>query len=164
MQAGPRDFEARLVKSGTNEVLCIVRDVTERKRAEEALRRSEERFRSLIQNAPDVIMVLDADSTILYDSPSIQRVLGYDPGERIGSKGFDYVHPEDLGRAKRTFVEVLTNPVIEAPVEYRLRHKDGSWRDFEATRTNLLDDPAVGGVVINCHDVTEHKRFEEALR
>ena len=141
-----------------------VHDVTERKRAEEALLRSEERFRSLIQNAPDVIMVLDADNNILYDSPSIQRVLGYEPGERVGSRGLDYVHPQDLERAERTFAEVLVKPGIETPVEYRLRHKDGSWRHFEATRTNLLDDPTVGGVVINCRDITSRKRTEEALR
>ncbi len=142
----------------------VLLDITERKRAEEALRRSEERFRSLIQNAPDVIMVLDADSKILYDSPSTQRVLGYEPGERLGRRGFDYVHPEDLGRAEQTFAEVLTDPGVEALVEYRLRHKDGSWRHFEATRTNLLDDPAVGGVVINCHDITGRKLAEAALR
>ena len=142
----------------------ILLDITERKQAEEALRRSEERFRSLIQNAPDVIMVLDAESNILYDSPSIERVLGYEPGERIGSKGFDYVHPEDIERAEQTFVELLSNPGIGTLTEYRLRHKDGSWRHFEATRTNLLDDPAVGGIVINCRDITERKSVEEALR
>ena len=142
----------------------VLLDVTGRKEAEEALRRNEERFRSLIQNAPDMIMVLDADNNILYDSPSVQRVLGYEPGERLGSKGFDYVHPEDLAQAEHTFVEVLSNPSIESPVEYRLRHKDGSWRHFEATRTNLLDDPAVGGIVINCRDITERKRWEEKVR
>ncbi|HKH09986.1 MAG TPA: PAS domain S-box protein [Rubrobacter sp.] len=142
----------------------VLLDITERKRAEEALRRSEERLRSLIQNAPDVIVVLDAEGRILYDGPSIQRVLGYEPGERVGSKGLDYVHPEDVARAAQTLAETLGSPGAEVPVEYRLRHKDGSWRHFEATRTNLLDDPAIGGIVINCRDVTERRRAEGALR
>ena len=159
--------ESDLLRDEAGSPLCwqgVLLDITERKRAEEALRRSEERFRSLIQNAPDVIMVLDADGTILYDSPSIRRVLGYEAGERIGHNGLEYVHPEDLARARSTFADALDSPGAEVRVEYRLRHKEGSWRHFEATRTNLLDDPAVGGMVINCRDITGRRRAEAALR
>ncbi|MEJ7819806.1 MAG: PAS domain S-box protein, partial [Rubrobacteraceae bacterium] len=127
------------------------------------VRESEERFRSLVRNASDAISILDANSTIIYDSPAIERTLGYKPVERIGTKAFDYVHPEDLAFAERTFSEVLNNPGVGLPIEYRLRHKDGSWRRFEAIRTNLLDDPAVGGVVLNYRDITERKQAEMRL-
>ena len=149
---------------GRRMILAAVRDITERREAQEALEENERRFRSMIQNAPDGISILDADSTIRYDSPAIERVLGYTPEERIGTKGFDYVHPKDIALARRTFAEVAETPEVRITVEYRLRHKDGSWRFFEATRTNLLDDPAVGGIVLNYRDITERRRAEEKLR
>jgi PAS domain S-box-containing protein len=146
-------------------VLAIARDITERKRAGEALKENERRFRSLIQNASDVITILDPDGIIRYESPSVERVLGYHPEERIGKKTFDYVHPEDKGRVQSTFVESLNDPgQVQRPVEFRLRHKDGSWRHMETIRTNLLHNPGVKGVVSNSRDITERKQSEERLQ
>jgi len=149
---------------GKTAICAVSRDLTERKDAEEALRRSEERFRSLVRNAPDVITVLDADNIVHYDSPAIERVLGYEPGERLGTSGLDYIHPEDLERVTEAFTDLLDKPGVDASLEYRMRHTDGSWRHVEARRTNLLDDPAVEGIVVNYRDVTTRKEFEEALR
>jgi PAS domain S-box-containing protein len=96
----------------------------------------------LIQNASDIITVLDADGTIRYDSPAIERVLGYNPDERVGTSAFEYMHPEDVERVKRSFAEALDEPgVVQPPIELRLRPKRGRWCHVEATRTNLLDDP-----------------------
>ena len=146
-------------------LVCLHQDVTERKEAEEKLRKSEERFRSLARNATDLITVLEEDGTICYESPTIERILGYLPEERIGKSAFDYLHPEDKDRAKATFAEALDNPgQVQRPVEFRLRRKDGTWRHMETTRTNLLNDPAVKGVVANSRDITERRRAEEALR
>jgi diguanylate cyclase (GGDEF)-like protein/PAS domain S-box-containing protein len=148
-----------------NHLVCLHQDVTERKEAEEKLRQSEERFRSLIQNATDLITVLEEDGTISYESPTVERILGYLPEERIGKNAFDYLHPDDEDSSKATFAEALDNPgQVQPPVEFRLRHKDGSWRCVETTRTNLLNDPAVKGVVANSRDITERRRTEEALR
>ncbi len=159
------DTSASVISYDGKTALCAVsRDVTERKRFEEALAESERRFRSLIQNASDLITLLEADSTIRYDSPAIERLLGYRPDERIGKSAFDYVHPEDVERMKRTFVETVDGRGVHQPVEFRLRHKDGSWRHVEVTRSNLLDDPAVRRVVVNSRDVTERKVLEEQLR
>ncbi len=149
---------------GRTAICAVSRDLTERKEAEEALRRSEERFRSLVRNAPDVITVIDADNVVRYDSPAIERVLGYEPGERLGTKGWDYVHPDDLERVTKAFTELLERPGADAPMGYRMRHADGTWRHVEARRTNLLDDPAVEGVVVNYRDVTARKEAEDKLR
>ena len=149
---------------GRKTICAVSRDLTERKEAEEALRRSEERFRSLVRNAPDIITVLDAENIVRYDSPSIEHVLGYGPEERLGTRGLDYVHPDDRGWVTEAFAELLKKPGVDLPLEYRMRHADGSWRHVEARRTNLLDDPAVKGVVINYRDVTARKEAEERLR
>src|ERR687890_613301 len=140
-------------------LVCLHQDVTERKEAEEKLRKSEERFRSLARTATDLITVLEEDGTTCYESPTIERILGYLPEERIGKNAFDYLHPEDKDRAKATFAEALDHPgQVQRPVEFRLRHKGGTWRHMEATRTNLLNDPAVKGVVANSRDITERRR------
>ena len=145
-------------------VVVSVRDVTERKEAEEELRRSEERFRSLVQNASDVVTVLDADGTVRYVSPAIERMLGYLPEDRTGKSGFELLHPEDLPRARRTLDEVLRSPGATGKLGVRMRHRDGFWRDVELTGTNLLDDRTVAGIVVNWRDVTERVRTEERLR
>lgn len=121
-------------------------------------------FPSLSRNTRDVVTVLSADNTVLYDSPAIGRVFGYAPGERIGKKGFDYVHPDDREAVEGAFARLLAKgPGVDVPLEFRMRRKDGSWRYVEATRTNLLADPDVGGVVVVYRDVTERKRAEAAL-
>jgi diguanylate cyclase (GGDEF)-like protein/PAS domain S-box-containing protein len=159
------DTSASVISYGGKTALCAVsRDVTERRRFEEALKESEERFRSLVQNASDLITILEVDGTVRYDSPAIERMLGYGPEERVGSSTFDYIHPEDVARVKRTFSETVDEYGVQPPVEFRMRHKDGSWRYIETTRSNLLDQPAVRGVVSNARDVTERKEAERALR
>jgi PAS domain S-box-containing protein len=142
----------------------IGRDITKRKEAEDALSRSEERFRSLVQNASDIIIILEAGGTVRYVSPAIERVLGLQTEEVIGKNAVAFVDPVDRMRAVRTFAEAKKEPGVAPPVEFRLRHKDGTWRHLEINRNNLLDDPAVGGIVFNLRDVTDRKAAEEQLR
>lgn len=144
-------------------VQVVARDITARKRAEEALRHSEERFRSIIEYASDVITILEVDGTIRYESPSIERLLGYAPGELVGESAFDYVHEEDLGRVLDAFLEGIAESGASRRMEYRFRHKDGSWRLFEAIGNNLLHDPRINGVVVTSRDVTRRRKAEEAL-
>ncbi|HEY9845353.1 MAG TPA: PAS domain S-box protein, partial [Candidatus Caenarcaniphilales bacterium] len=130
----------------------------------EALRQSEERFRSLVQNSSDIITLLEADGTIRYESASIERILGYKPEDLVGKNAFDFIHPEDVQKASKPFTQVLQDQEASPSVECRLRHQDGSWRLMESTGSNLLADPAVGSIVINSRDITERKRVEQALR
>ncbi len=87
-------------------------------------------FRSLVQYSSDVVMILEADGTIRYVSPAVERVLGYRPEEMVGTLALDYVHPEDVEHMRESFAETLKKPGVQAPVEYRVR--DGSWRHMEA--------------------------------
>ena len=140
----------------------ISRDVTDGVRAQEALRRSEARFRSLITNATDLITILAADGTILYESPPIERILGYDRDELVGRNAFDLVHPDDRAATWAAYAEALADPTLVPTVEFRFQHRDGSWRWLESTGTNLLADDAVAGFVVNSRDITERKAVEAA--
>ena len=127
------------------------------------LRRSEERFGSLIQNSSDVITVLDGGGTVLYASPSVLRATGLAPDEVTGGAASSLVHPDDAVRLRRFLDECLAAPFRGASAELRYRHTDGSWRSFEAVGKNLTQDENVGGVLVNARDITERKALEESL-
>src|SRR5215218_8530057 len=141
----------------------VIRDVTERKEAERVVKESEERFRSLVQHTSDIITILDADGSIRYVSPAVEMVMGYKPEEQVGTNAFGSVHPDDREQAANTFAEVLKRAGLHPPLEFRVPHKDGSWRYLEHVVNNLLDDPVVRGVVVNSWDVTERKALVEQL-
>ncbi|HEX5705216.1 MAG TPA: PAS domain S-box protein [Pyrinomonadaceae bacterium] len=149
-----------LVEGGKRFFTGIVRDITDRKRAEEALRQSEEHFRALIENATDIITVLNRDGTRQYVSPSVERSIGYKPEELIGKSPFELIHSDNAAELRKLFIEESRQPVTR---EVRIRHKNGSWRIHEATAHNLLDDPAVNGIVVNSRDITDRKRLEYRL-
>jgi PAS domain S-box-containing protein len=132
--------------------------------AEEALQHSEAHFRALIEQTHDVITILSAGGTILYQSPAAKRVLGYEPGEMLGHNGLEFIHPDDLERVAAALAENIQTPGTFEALEYRCKHKDGNWRVLHAVGINLLDDPAVHGVVVTARDISERKRMEEALR
>jgi diguanylate cyclase (GGDEF)-like protein/PAS domain S-box-containing protein len=126
------------------------------------LRESEARFRSLVQNASDVTMVLGADTAVSYVTPPVQRVLGWDPAELLGVELADLVHPEEAAYARAFYAE-FDGGENSATVEWRVRHRDGSWRQFEVVNASLLDDDAVRGIVATLRDVTERRALEREL-
>jgi PAS domain S-box-containing protein len=144
-------------------VMGVTRDITERKKAEEALRESEERFRTLIENAQDGISIAEPDGTMRYVSPSTERILGFKPEELVGKNVTEFLHPDDVYNAFEPRPRLLGEPETLMSQIYRLRHKDGSWRVIEATNKNLLEDPKVRGIVSNFRDITERKEGEESL-
>ncbi|HSG40269.1 MAG TPA: PAS domain S-box protein, partial [Thermoanaerobaculia bacterium] len=159
-------FTVRAVRDEGGEVLryeVALEDITDRRRAEEALRASEERFRALVQNASDLISILDTEGVIRYESPSHQRVLGLEAEEHVGRGMLELVHPEDRHVLEEALHRVAERPGEIATAEYRLRHRDGSWRVLESTASNLLSHPAVAGIVLNSHDITDRKAAEERL-
>ena len=135
--------------------------VVERRRAEEALQTSEEHFRSLIENALDIITEVDQQGTILYASPTMERVLGYSPRDRIGTNMFGLLHPEDreevIGKVSESFDQPGTTQFFES----RYRHKDGSIRILEAVASTHRQADGQPRGVINWRDVTERNRAEE---
>ncbi|MBE0680679.1 MAG: PAS domain S-box protein [Anaerolineales bacterium] len=143
------------------EYQSIGEDITERKEAEQQLAKNEARFRALIANTGDLILVVDAEGNVNFASPSTERIFGYLPEEVIGSSFLDWVHSDDLAEVITAFQNRKETPGV-APhvVRVRGRHKDGTWRYVEALGTNLLDDPSTMGLVVNIRDVTEQKRGE----
>jgi PAS domain S-box-containing protein len=142
----------------------VLVDVTPRKTAEDALRQSEERFRALVQNSYDVVVVLDHSGARKYISPSIERLLGYAPADLLGHSPDDIVHPDDVP-ALAEAIESCLRGVQETPAfELRLLHHNGSWHNFEVIGRNLLQDPSVGGIVFTSREITARKAAETALR
>ncbi len=125
---------------------------------------SDQRFRSLVRNSSDVILILADDGTITYQSEAVQRVLGYAPGARIGRSMFEIIHPEDIAAARAVFQELIRSPGMVRSLEGRARHADGSWRTVEASGWNSARRPGVGGIVINYRDITERKDARAAAR
>jgi len=146
----------------------MVREVDARqqrlKEAEEALRQSEQHFRSLIEHASDVITILDKSGMVLYESPSIQRALGYAPEELVGRRFFEYIHPQDMAMFVAAFAAAPPKGQAATPIEFRFLHKAGEWRILEAITTNLLEDPTVKGIIVNSRDITERKRAMDLER
>jgi two-component system, cell cycle sensor histidine kinase and response regulator CckA len=154
-----RDANGRIVGA-----LGVALDVTGKREADLAHKQSEALFRALVQNSSDVIAILNADGTTRYVSPSIGRVLGYRPEERMGRPAFEIIHPDDLPEVERIFERHLTQPQDLALKEFRVRDAHGGWRWFEAIARNRLSDPEIEGVVVNLRNITQRRAVEQDLR
>jgi PAS domain S-box-containing protein len=147
------------------QIVTATIDITEQKRADEAVKRSEERWRSLIENSSDIISVLGTDGTIRYESPSIKRILGYQPEDLIGRNAFDFVHPDDVPQMVEGFACTLKRgEELTEDLSCRMRDKNGSWRTIEGVCKLFVDDSGELVGVFNTRDITERKRADEALR
>lgn len=145
-------------------IIGIFHDITERKQAELKLERSERYFRALIEKSTDCIIVLSANGTILYASPAIRHIAGYDAGDVIATDAFFWVHPEEIATARQRFAKVTAIPGEGGTAEFRVLCKDGTWKWVEVTASNLLRDPNVQAVVLNVRDVSERREAQQASR
>ncbi len=136
----------------------------ERARAQAALRKEEERFRALIENSADGIVLIDALGSIIFTSHANNHILGYTAEERLGKNIFELLHPEDGPRIKKVFGALVLRPGSRVVTEVRYRLKTGGWRWLECIANNLLTDPSVAGVVINYRDISERKEAEQKIR
>lgn len=139
-------------------------DITALKLAEDQLAESEARFRSLIENASDVITLLDSRGVIVYQSPSAERVLGYGRDAMIGRRGLEFVWEDDRPRVAREFQAALDNPDRVWQVEFRVRHANGTWRHVEAAHKLYASAASEKIIVCNLRDVTERKEAEAEIR
>jgi diguanylate cyclase (GGDEF)-like protein/PAS domain S-box-containing protein len=128
-----------------------------------SLTESEERFRSLVQNASDIAVLCDREGRMRYVSPSVTRVFGYEPEALVGASGWSFIHPDDLALVEAAWEAAVASTEPFAPIEYRARHANGTWRWVELMIGNLLDEPAVRGMTLNFRDITERRAAEEAM-
>jgi PAS domain S-box-containing protein len=168
LKSGATDYVLKMVPERL--VPAILRAVQEseerfqRRKIETELVRREKYFRTLTENALDVVTVVNKEGHFLYNTPSVKRALGYDPKDLKGQNAFGFVHSEDLPRVQKGFQNGLEKPGCSWTMEWRVRHADGSWRHLEAVIHNRLDDPEVEAVVVNSRDITDRKAAEECLR
>ena len=121
------------------------------------------RYEALVTESTDAIAVVAPDGTIEYITPSVRGVMGYEPEELTGENGFDYIHSDDPEAATEEFYAMVENPDYRSSVEFRFKHSDGHWVVLHARGRNLLEDPAVEGMVVYTHDVTERHEYERRL-
>jgi PAS domain S-box-containing protein len=141
----------------------IVR-LLEKRQAEKALKQSEERFRALIEQASDIVSILAKDGTIRYQSPSITRILGYQPEELVGKNTFDFFHPDDLPALLERFTQMFEHGGSRQTIECRFRHKDGSWRAFESIGKTFVDESGELVAMVNSRDISERRRADRAIK
>jgi len=141
---------------------CVT-DVTDQRRAEEAVRQSEERFRALVEKSRDGILLLDEYGAVLYATPAAKHVLGYEPRELAGTDALALVHPDDATAVRKRLADAVRRPGEDVLVTFRAVAADGSARAIEANAVNRLADPSVRAVVANYRDVTERDRAAREL-
>jgi len=170
MKAGAADYLSKTnisvesLEHAIRHALALSAEERQRRQAETALRASEERFRALVENSSDALLLTDGEGRVTYVAPSSERHLGWKPDEMLGQSFFDFLHPDDRELAGIRLSETLERPGETVSAELRFRHADGAWRIMEGFGVNRLNDPSVGAIILNARDITERRKLEEQLR
>ncbi len=154
-----RDSAGRAVR-----MVGAMTDITESRKANEALLRREEHFRRLIENASDLITAVNKRGVITYQSPAAMRSLGYQAEEMVGRNWSEFMHPDDSEAMEAAMVGLVTGKESSVSVECRVRHKSGVWRVFQSVGRSAPDESTEGFVIVNSRDITETRQLEEQLR
>ena len=128
-----------------------------------ALQASERRFRALIENASDLVLVIDTQGMITYVSPSVKRIGGYEPSELVGKGITEFIHRDDAATAHADLAALVQNPGGLRTAQLRYRSKEGAWIILETVAKSAIDDPSIAGVVVNARDITERKLAAERV-
>lgn len=156
-----------VVRNDHGEPVAIVttsEDISNRKHMDNLLKKREEYFKALIENAQDIIAIINRRAVFKFLSPAVSRVLGHPVENLLGTSLFELVHPEDRGAAEKAFNDLLERPNAVDTRELRLRAAGGGWRNVGLISKNLLEDAVVSGMIVNCRDITERTQAEEQIR
>ena len=146
-------------------VVLNIRDIHDRHQSEQRVLRSEARFRSLVQHSSDIVAIIDEDEFVTYVSPAVERVLGYQPSELLGTKVVDVLSLDAVRDTSDLRDRLLSGETVEREsIDIRTTAKDGSWRYLNVTVTDMTSDPAIAGIVLNVRDDTERLSLERNLR
>lgn len=151
----------RSVATGDGKILQTYEDITEKRKTEELLEERERKFRTLIENATDIISMFDKEGKIIYISPSVERILGYRNEDVTGQSIFDYLHPDEIENAKKIFEKIASVSLISKFLRFRVRHKNGPWRYLEGVFNNLIKEPNINAILMNARDITSKVLVEE---
>lgn len=156
------ELSVKILDEGMHQ--AIIRDITERKKVEGILKDSERKFRALIENSSDIILILSEDLIIKYVSNSANRILGYETEFLIGKNSMEFIHNDDLELVGKVVSLILEMPdenqILE---EIRVKNNVGEYKIFEVVAVNKLTDPFINGIIVNCHDITKRKNTEIEL-
>jgi PAS domain S-box-containing protein len=144
-------------------VICVVRDITERKNAESEVQRVSKHYQAIIEKSPDGFVLLNHEGHFRYFSRSALRMFGYTESDAFPVHPNELTHPDDLPMVLANLERIIADPAFIPVLEYRFKHKNGDWKWIESTFSNLYDDPAVESIVINFRDITERKMAELVL-
>ncbi|MEG4444676.1 PAS domain S-box protein [Microcoleus sp. AT9_B5] len=142
----------------------LEKQISQHRRDTQALTKSQAKLQAVLRNSPDLISIVGSDGRVRYHSGALQRVLGYNPEERVGKFHGELIHPDDLLAWQAYFGKLLEYPGIARPIEYRKRHADGSWIYVESIGNSLVGDSSVQGIIINSREIGERKQAEIAVR
>ncbi|WP_051227857.1 PAS domain S-box protein [Gillisia sp. JM1] len=154
--SNPIDFDGREAR------VTQIKDITGQMEAEQALKASEKRFKALVQDASDLIMIMDFSGALSYVSPSSSQMMGISDSDMIKNNFFHYIHKDDVESVKEYLLKLKDNKRIQIP-SYRIKSSDNKWRYIETIVTNLNDDPSINGLVANSRDITEFIKQEKKL-
>jgi two-component system cell cycle sensor histidine kinase/response regulator CckA len=170
MKAGAADYLSKVhlsieaLERTIRYALALHAEERQRRQAEAALRASEERFRALVENSSDALLLIDAEGRVAYITPSSHRHLGWTAAEMVGRSILEFIHPDDRETVSMRIAETLQRPGETIMQEVRFRHGDRTWHIMEGFGVNRLDDPSVGAIVITTRDITDRRKLEEQLR
>jgi len=157
-------FPLKDIEGNPERFVFMHEDITERKQAEEALRKSEAIKNKMVSNIGDVVVIIDQNNTNKYKSPNITALFGWKPEDMIGKSAWDNIHPDDLEAGQKFLSALVTEPNATGTTELRYKHKNGNYVWIEFKAVNLFHDNDIQGILGNYHDITYRKQAEEALK
>jgi two-component system, cell cycle sensor histidine kinase and response regulator CckA len=149
---------------GKKAIIAIAQDITARKQAEEALHSSEALFRAVVENSHEGLLLIGEDGIIRYASPSLTAMLGLSNAELVGMNSYELTHPADGEFMTKLAGQIMGQSDLRLTIEHRFRQADGGWLWFESRATNMLSNPHVQSIVVNCRNITDARSASEQLK